>query len=137
MEKEKKGKMRKYLLPSFLLLLSLIFSPALAAESVISVNKRVIEFISIPNSSTYSKFSVIAYGGDDKVELSIAVVGDLSSWVKFSPINFTLLPNTTQDISVELNVPNVSAGEYRGKLLITSKGGQVNEIGLSVKVIEH
>lgn len=134
---EEEGKVRGYLLLLFLVLLSFTSSRALAAEPVITVNKKVMEFTSIPNSTMYSKFSISAYGGDEKVELSIVVVGNLSNWLKFSHVNFTLLPNTSQEISLELRVPNVSAGEYVGKLLITSRGGQINEISLRVRVVEH
>ncbi|RLG19126.1 hypothetical protein DRN63_00280 [Nanoarchaeota archaeon] len=137
MEKKEKKGMRKILLLFFFVIFPLLLDFSLAIEPVITVSKHEIELTMIPDSTTYGRFFIYTAGGDENVELSLKVVGNVSNWIKLSQTNITLPPNSSQEVSLKVTVPDVKEDEYLGKVIIYSKEGQIEEINLRVKVLEH
>ena|SRR3989338_2941380 len=51
-----------------------------------------------------------------KADVKVFMTGDLAPWVRIEPNNFSIVPNQTQQVFFELNVPlDIADGNYTGR----------------------
>ena len=57
-----------------------------------------------------------------KAEVEVRMNGDLAPWTEIEPLNFTIIPNVTQEVSFTVGVPAIAKdGNYTGQAVFCIK----------------
>lgn len=116
-----------------------ISSPNVSVPSLLSLDGLV-------GTTVQIKFNVTEIGGQQAISNASIIATDLStqygikilsSQLTITPANFSVVAGSNQQVSVQINLANLDAGEYLGSLILTSQSGSPIMIPLTLRVQYH